>query len=320
MGDEIELRGSSDDFSNIVEANQPLQGRITALAYISAGLSQYVADDYEGALELFEQAQSVSQWTDDQGREVVYVLLGNAHLRLASEGAFHGDADTVEEQVALARADYETANGLAEAYSRPYAGLASAYYLAAMAPTYRGEYPDFALLDEAMVQVEQADDALDQPQDIGVNSRWLFTRAQVQFQRWLYGLDFYTDEELGAFYADFDRVSQQIITDYGQGTNPSLSLLASESHIFRGLAFQTNGQCRDALDAYDAALGFELALNRRMFVLGWKGDCHQKRGEQDQATVAYEQALDLAEGLGFDVDANCYQMKLDNIEEEVRCG
>ena len=58
--------------------------RIDILSLIAIGLSYYSADDPTRALEYFQQAEQNPYWPRTDGKEIIYLLLGNAKIRQAA--------------------------------------------------------------------------------------------------------------------------------------------------------------------------------------------------------------------------------------------
>lgn len=311
LGRQIEVEGPLTLIRNAMNVNRPLSSRTTAAAQIFAGLTYYLLEDYESALEAFRAAEAVPEWDNTEGKEVVYVLLGNAQGKLASVAAQKGDFERAAELVEPTIEQYEQAIELAPDYSRPYTGIASTLYLKWNANTQATGESDINMLQEVLVQLDMAQEALDRPDDISIETKELFTRAQADFWLWYYHRDEF-DDGGERVYEDFQRTTEQIIRRYDQGRNPSVQELASESYALIGTMSRMRDDCEGAVDEYQAAIDLSVSTLRQMFFYGWLGDCYVMLNQRDLAAQSYEQALEYANDLD-DVPEERredYQMKL----------
>lgn len=311
LGRKIEVEGSLTNVRNALEVNRPLSARASAVAQIFAGLIHYLLEDYEQAIVAFEAAAAEPDWGDTEGREVLHLLLGNAYTRLAAVAAQNGDTTTATDQMQLAEAEYQRAVELAPDYSRPYAGLASLTYLQWTVSAQTQTAPDMELLETAGSYLEQADAALDESQDVGIQSRRLFTRLQIDYVTWVNSLQ---SDEADALYDQFTTAARQIIRRYDSGRSPSVQELASESYAFLGLAAYNQNDCEPAIDSFEQAIELSLSVRRSVFFYGWIGDCYAALGRAEAALQAYDTALELGEAADVSqVQLNDLQTRRDNV-------
>jgi tetratricopeptide (TPR) repeat protein len=322
FGDEIAI---DEPISKAYETESALSARTTALTYVVIGLSKYLTEDYEGALASFELAEGVPDWEKTEGREVLYILLGNAHLKLAQEAASRCERSTVLKQVDVAKEAYTTARDMKPDYSRPYAGLASATLLLALWTPEENEgcntpVVDLNLLDSVLNYVEQALNANDQPKEVGVQTKLLFTKAQALFFQWNTE-EVFSEEEYDQLYDDFRATTQQIILNYEEERYPPVAPLVVEVYILRGYALQTLTEYRAALEEYGAALEIRgISASRRMFVIGWQGDCYYELGQLTKAAEAYGGALKIAEEIQNDHMAAIFAKRQAEVDRELQAG
>ena len=52
---------------------------------ITIGLAYYSVEDFENAVDYFQRAADEERWLKTNGKEVVYLMLGNAYVRWASK-------------------------------------------------------------------------------------------------------------------------------------------------------------------------------------------------------------------------------------------
>jgi tetratricopeptide (TPR) repeat protein len=308
--------GIDEPLSAAFAATGTLTARTEALAYVVTGLSKYVLEDFEGALSSFELAASVPNWATAEGQEVLHVLLGNAHLKLAQEAGFRCERDAVLAKAADAIAAYLEAQKLAPNYSRAYAGLASANYILGLwtAPDNDGcanQLITLEPLETALDYLEQAESATDQPSEIGVRTKLLMTRAQILYFLWNTAGQFTADEYAG-LYDELWQITAEIIRNYAKGDYPSVASLVVEAYILRGHALQVLGQFGDALDEYELALEVDgISAARNMFGVGWIGDCYYQLGDFAEAARRYQEALRIARSLNNEAAVTYFEERRD---------
>ena len=310
FGDALEMTGAFR-FGSPIEVALPLNRglgierelsvRATSLAHVMVGLSLYLLQhDYLGALAAFEMAASLPGWEAAPGREVIDLLIGNTHLAMAVEAATQCDRAQVLANVQEGLDHFDAAAQLAPSYARAYAGKASGHYLSAWwTPAQDGacetDVIDSAMLHLALDDLETAHHASEQPKDIGVRSRMLFTEAQVRFIDWLTTTAGASETAAGL---PFWPMTEQIIANYENGDHPSVGLVAADTRVLRGQTLFTLGDCWSAEDEFDATLSIaEITPERRMDVWGLKGDCFVELGQTSAAGDAYNQALQIARQL-----------------------
>lgn len=310
LGREIEIEQELSSATNIVNLNRPLSARTAAMAQIFGGLTFYLIEDYESALEAFKTASEDSNWGETEGREVLHLLLGNTYLKLASVAGQVGDPDTAQGNLELAFVEYEKTQELAPDYQRSYVGLASAKYVQWNIDFQKNGASNSDYLQEALTYIDQARNAPDKSEDIGVQTKDLFAELQVSYALW-----FYHPEEYDALYSAIQSISDQILRRYDDGGNPSVQTLASETYALRGLVAYALFDCETAVDEYDQAIATTTSNRRRMFFSVWSAECYIEFGNIEQATELYQQAIDIAEALGdiSDAQIKAYEARLNEL-------
>ncbi len=109
---------------------------------------------------------------------------------MAADAAEQCDQTKAMAHVDEALRSYSAAAELAPAYARAYAGEAAAYYLAAQWADERNDgcadrIVDVQTLEQMFQAIDLANQASEQPKEIGVRSRILLTEAQAHFLNWL---------------------------------------------------------------------------------------------------------------------------------------
>ena len=312
FGDALEMTGAFR-FGSPIGVSMPinrglgvereLSARAASLAQVMVGLSLFLLEhDYQGALTAFEAAAALPGWEKMEGREVVDLLIGNTQLALAVEAAAACDREGVLARLDEALLHFDSAGQQAPSYARAYAGKASAHYLASVwAPedsaNCQFESVDLASLQLAKEDIAAAQQASEQPKEIGVRSRMLLTEAQIGFMDWWSTTADQTLELLKQ--QPFWATTEKIIANYENGDNVSVGQVASDARLLRGQGLFAVGDCWSAQDEFDAALAIaETAPERRMEVWSLKGDCFVELQQTSAASDAYNQALQIARQLG----------------------
>ncbi len=312
FGDALEMTGAFR-FGSPIGVSMPinrglgvereLSARAASLAQVMVGLSLFLLEhDYQGALTAFEAAAKLPGWEKMEGREVVDLLIGNTQLALAVDAAAACDREGVLARLDEALLHFDSAAQQAPSYARAYAGKASAHYLASVWAPAASANCQFESIDPASLQLAAADiaaaqQASEQPKEIGVRSRMLLTEAQIGFMEWWTTA---ADPTLDALKQQpFWSTTEKVIANYENGDNASVGQVASDARLLRGQGLFALGDCWSAQDEFDAALAIaEMTPERRMDVWSLKGDCFVELQQTSAASDAYNQALQIARQLG----------------------
>jgi tetratricopeptide (TPR) repeat protein len=102
------------------EINKALLARKQALQSIISGLAYLYVGEYDNAWTEFQDAADVEDWQADEGKEVVYLLIGAAKLRYYNQEIdFERRVDALQD----AADAFAQAYSLNDAYARSYLGL-----------------------------------------------------------------------------------------------------------------------------------------------------------------------------------------------------
>jgi tetratricopeptide (TPR) repeat protein len=194
-------------------------------------------------LTCFDQAISVKDWLDSAGKEVAYLLRGNARNRLDSQRLDFSDID-------LARQDYQKAWDITgQTYGRALLGLGSVAYVQAFKDPKNPPTPDTidrAKLDEAEQIFKQALALPDQPKEYHIIPKAYFYLGQV-------------DQVLGQVLNEPGRL-EQAANDYKQVTqayeagDDEIQEIASFSYARQGLMAVGQNDLEGAVNLYQKAL------------------------------------------------------------------
>lgn len=214
-----------------------MSARTRALVQFVVGLSYFVEvpADYRSAEEAFQMAADEREWLDDDGKEVLYLFLGNTAGKL-------GELDAAER-------NYQRALELSDdLYARAHLGLAEVTYQRARGTCETGE-ADGGGLEAALGGFGRARE-LGGPPVSEIEAKARLGTARVQ--RCL------SQAGLGDYWAAADADLRFVISEYDSrdGRNKSrLGELASEAHAELALVLApSTSESTEAAAAYGAAI------------------------------------------------------------------
>jgi tetratricopeptide (TPR) repeat protein len=163
-------------------------------------------------------AEDIPEWVEDQGKHVLYILLGNAAGK--------------ERQMDLAQDYFERAVNLEPDYARAYIGLGSVAYIRALEHFEQTNDPadiDNNLLDASIQNLQKALEVSNQPPLADIQTKVHFGLGQAYLARSYSG----KEDRFDTAIEHFDVV----ILNYDDGKNPRIHELAAESHARLGLIY-----------------------------------------------------------------------------------
>ncbi len=270
--------GDGDPFDSTLDAVDELRdrlaGRANGLAQFVIGLSAYSRGSFDRALDRFEQAAAVPGWREEDGKEVLWLYLGNTHGRLRDYSS--------------AGAAYETALGINPDYARAIVGQADIGFQLS-----RGNcFPpaDSAGLELSASQFRQA---------LAVSAT--SPRADIETKA-TYGLGrVLMCQQIGGIAADspiplFESVIQNH-ADGDEATRLRLRELAAEAHANLGIVYATIEpvDLSRAVGEYQAAIELTESGERQATFLGNQADAYRRSGDCPEAAAALDQALGLTQ-------------------------
>ncbi len=146
LGSPITIKNSIDNLPSVLAFNRELSDRSSALASITLGMFNYFVERYPEALSYYKKADDVSGWQPKDGKEVLYVLMGNA---AAKNGK-------LEEALKF----YTDAQATNADYARGYIGLATVTFRQAITDPSKIDYPK---VEESILLFQKAMSAKDRP-------------------------------------------------------------------------------------------------------------------------------------------------------------
>ena len=241
--------------------DQQMQLRTDIISSLAEGLTFFAVQDYQQALEKLQTIEQIEGWQDDEGKEVLYALIGFAAGKT--------------EDYQLTETALRKAIALNPRYARPYIGLANLDYLLALQPyteTNDVKDVDQSLLDECFEQLQAAEDAPEKPPLAEVETKIHFARGQCYWLKTFSGQLPSFDLAVAEFRA--------VITAYDDGRKPGVYEYAGESYARMGLIYKLTNQLPKAAEYYQKAidtLGENIPKRR---------DLYQERLEEIQKLIA----------------------------------
>jgi tetratricopeptide (TPR) repeat protein len=298
MGSELRLKLPFDQSIQAIE-NPALAGRVNAMNLITIGLAYYSVDDYRNAAHYFEQAIAEPRWLEISGKEVAYLLAGNAYVGWVSK-------DNDARYLAQAQHNYAEALRIKSDYGRGKVGLANVLYLESLGPLEQPEI-DTAKLDEAESLTEQALALKDQPDSANIPAKAHFNLGQINLARYQANLP--GEDWLEKAKQEFTFVTQE----YESG-DTALETYAAHAYFRLGRIAYLQNDADTAITLVKKSVSlappfYEAAYNITL------GDIYKNTGQKDLAAQAYEAALESAVEIGDNKKAQESEQRLKDLNQ-----
>ena len=238
IGQPITLLFPEGNESRATELRDAIQLRTRALAWITAGLTDDIANNREDAFVTFERAtEDMSDWDDDEGRAVIHLFLGRQAFFLRDyEKAFEA---------------LNTALELKPDYPNAHIALGATHYDHAQLYFLR-DFPDFEsdcvdseaisrsaeTLEEAMVNMEKAQSHFEQAVTLAPNSPYPGV-AGVGFM--MLGQNERLIAQTHLFAGEAAEAREKIASSLNQFNLAQQQLTGPTDFVFRGMAFDGAG-------------------------------------------------------------------------------
>jgi tetratricopeptide (TPR) repeat protein len=115
--------------TDVKETLDRLQGRVTALVWLTRGLVKDLVGNHYGALQVFKQAETALQrWEDRAGKDVLYYFIGRQALFLSNTDIYPDRTPAeVNDYLNMAKEYFQQATSINESY-RYHIGLGGVYF------------------------------------------------------------------------------------------------------------------------------------------------------------------------------------------------
>lgn len=279
-----------------------LVARAEALSLITIGLSYYANDDFEGALRYFARAEELDGWPSTAGKEVLYLLMGNTNIRLASlrkDSSFLEPADEF----------YGLALEIDDSYPRALLGQAGVLYLKALGE----EQGDFSTVDLGGMQAAESGyrAALaysDMPSGANIIAKSQFGIGQVYLVR---------SVVLGGDWLSLAEENFGVVIQEFEPGNDALRQLAGHSHArLARIALLARGDYSEAENHYQAAIEL-VSPPYAADYLSALAEIYAATSRIDLAIASYEKAVQMAELSGDEARYGAYSEALLDIKSRV---
>lgn len=275
--------------------------RIDVLSLIAIGLSYYSADNPTKALEYFQQAEQNPYWPRTDGKEIIYLLLGNAKIRQAA-------LQPSEDALPTGYGYYTEALTIDPGFVRAKLGEASAMYMIA-----NSEFSQAPTSTEGCVTLQQAAETYQEARGMGSGVASEDLEAKVRYGLGQVYLAHGVYCETGpARQAEFERARaefESVTAEYEEG-HSSLESRAGSSYGLLGTLDVMS-------EEYDAAVAhYRLAVehafpSQQIFYHSRLAKVYCVLGEADRAAKAYQDAIDLARLYGYPKEVEEYTARLE---------
>lgn len=253
-----------------IEVSSELTSRTQVLSHIAIGLAYYSVHDFEKALTNFQSAEKIEGWEDNEGRQVLYLLMGNAAARAAL-------LDQAQEA-------YQATIKLEPNYARGYAGLGSVAYLRSLENVNSEHFePDLDDLDLAIKYFNQALEASNQPPTADIPTKVALGLGQVYLAQWFSG-----EGTLPQAIEQFELV----IEYYDNGKNPHVQEFASEAYARLGLIDQQKKNIDLALQKFTTAMHLSTNPSRRGLYWATLANLYKTQGKNTESADANRSAIE----------------------------
>ena len=270
------------DQSDNETQNPGLDARTQGLSLVISGLSYYATDNMTKAIERFEAAEAVPHWRafKGNGKEVLYLLLGNAYSRRAS---IENDSTFLDQSESYYDKSLEINNN----YARAIVGRAGTFYLYALGDPNNQTYDDLdhELLSKAEAEFTHAL-TLNSPESANIESKVNFSLGQIYFTR------FATGDNSDNWMQRAKNAFQAVVYDFENNNNQAIDDLAAHAYARLGIISLYEGQLEDTFRYMGLAVEYASPFYEAEYQI-LMGDFYALEAvcEIENASRAYERAI-----------------------------
>jgi len=297
------------------EFNNKLNARVQALRSMFQGLAYFSINNYESAAAEFRNAINTPDWEQEEGQEVLYLLLGTAHLRAW---------DLLQNPDALPEASnaFHMAQEINPNYVRNYLGLGAVAIAQAQVPNEAGTGIGMAKKAELLEAVEWYTAALDQDQP---PKAYIPTKAALGLgQVYLLGAEFKVLDDSSELAHEY---FEQVVDQYQGKPVSDLAWFAAHAHAGLGRLAGLDADWETMSAEYFSAIDILKHMQTRepppndplnLWIarfLSMAGFAEVKQDHLDVAQDHYEKAIELGSGLVSPAELKDWQDALAWIKE-----
>ena len=254
-------------FENPVIQNQ-LSENVSARSKVSSlftiGLFHYALRNYKSAYDTFLMANEVPGWSENEGKEIIYLFIGNAAIKLS------------EYDDAIQWFEHATKND--PYYARAYIGLGETYYQQAIRPLCDEPHVDKALLTQAIAKYQEGLNALTQNPHADVPEKAHFGiggSTLMMSEAWLGSADGNLLEQAES--------ELRMVTDSYETGNVVFTELAAQAYGQLGLLYYFTQRDSEAITAYELALAIESLDSYKAIYTGQLKELYSGQGNAEKA-------------------------------------
>lgn len=275
--------------------NPTLSARAEALSLVTVGLAYYSIDDFEKAIGYFVQAENIQGWFDTDGKEILYLLLGNANIREASK-------NKAPELLSTSTQYYETALEINPSYTRAIIGMAGVEYLRALGDPLSDDI-NLALLEKSEKLYLEALEIGHPFESANIEPKVHFGLGQIYLAR----SQISSEEWLGKAKIEFE----QVISEY-DGGNQRIENRCGHAYARLGLIAKIEDDIPLAIDYYQKASEL-VSPFYQVYYLTRLAEVYASNDSVDLAIGTYEEAIDLAKFYGDAESVEKYTSRLNEL-------
>lgn len=265
LGAPIPIIGSEQDtIPSQIELNLEFTNRAALISDLAQGIGDFFYANYSGAIDHFTRANSDEYWPQDKGRELVYLLLGNAAIR---------QGDWVLAETALQRA-----LAINPGYSRAMISLGGLRYTQSMKDASQENFlVDEDLIQEAIDWHLRAQQANTNPFRANIEAKINFGLGQLFLLQYLQGHST-AEAAVEAF--------NQVIIEYERTQDAQIAHIASEAYGRMAVLYSEEKYYETAIQLIEKAIRLSQINIRTGLFWATKSDLYLRLHENEQAASA----------------------------------
>ncbi len=313
LGNPVLLTGDIKAGMDLEGENEEFRNRVKIVSLLMKAIGAYIGEDFPKSLQYLNIALADDLWKQASGKEVVYLLAGNAASRealpiLLNEGETRG-----LETIRLAEKYYSQAIQSATPkgeYARAYIGLAGVenfytIYKARLSNDLNDT--DLKALDREDSYLNKALSADYRSASADIEEKVAFNRAQVLLLRYQLSQD-------AGYLANAETNYGMVINSYNSG-NLRVRELAAHSYSGLALIARARGNAPEAIQAYNKAFAITRIPSLQGMYLYHIGNVYYETGDLQNSLKYYVSALEMREDLAKRISKEQIEVIQERVDE-----